>query len=123
MVEKIKIINSFGLQVEEVEPLVLRVLNTDTYVDYRALQMALGVCGTFTSDTHKYDKLKGGVYSKLSKVYYILLKCSDLELIDKYDDIASKDYGVVIYTGYNASNHITGKSGIDTIYSASELGR
>lgn len=119
MKNKLQIINSFGLQVEEIEPLVYKVKNTDLDVNVNKLQWALEECILITSLEKTKEKLETGIYTTIANVYYILLDYNNKELAYNYDDIATKEFGSTLYEPYKYNPK--DENYIDTIYGEDEI--
>ncbi|MCM1183058.1 MAG: hypothetical protein NC337_06775 [Roseburia sp.] len=115
-----EIFDKYGLQVEEIEPEVFKVLNTDKEISTNELQWELQSCVLLTSDDTGYKKLPvGGVNSILAHIYYVIMGYDSDELGYKYDDIAAKEFGESIYRAYKYRPE--NSNSIDTIYAKGEL--
>lgn len=114
-----KVFEEYGLNVELVEPYVYKVLNTDKEISVDELQKDLEYCVLLTSERKGKKRLStGGCYS-LAHIYYIVLDVNDVELGYKYDDIASREFGKVVYDAYEYNPK--GEYTIDTIYARGEI--
>ncbi len=117
--EKLDIIqNQFGLQIQEIEPTVYKVINTNKEVNIDKLQWALEECILLTSDEIRTEKLPTGIHTKIMYIYCIIT-CYDTQLAWKYDDIFTQKYKDVLFMDYkyNPQNY----NHIDTLYSTEEL--
>lgn len=119
MKNKLQIINSFGLQVEEIEPLVYKVQNTDLDVNVNKLQWELEECILFTSERKRRERLENGLSTMIANVYYILLSYDNDELINKYDDIACSERENTYLLSYKYRPER--EHSIDTIYGQNEI--
>lgn len=119
MKDNLEIISSFGLQVEEIEPTVYKVLNPDLVVNIDKLQWALNECVLIASLELSTEKLETGIYTMLANVYYILLDYTNRELSYKYDDKATEEFGRTLYKPYKYNP--SPDCGIDTIYREGEI--
>ena len=113
-----KVFQDYGLEVQQVEPYVYKVLNTEKEISTEELQKDLTSCILLTSDRIGYKKLSTGGCYTLAYIYYIILGKNNEELGYKYDEIASKQFEEVIYDCYefNPKWEYT----IDTIYAKGE---
>ena len=119
MKDKLQIINKFGLQVEEVEPTVYKVQNTDLEVNVNKLQWELEECILFTSERKRREKLENGLSTMIANVYYILLSYDNDELINKYDEIACAERENTYLLSYKYRPERA--HSIDTIYGEDEI--
>lgn len=109
----------YGLEVEELEPEVYQVLNTEKSISVDELQWELESCILITSDRTGYKKLSTGINSRLACVYYIITDCDRSDLGFKYDDIATERFGESLYRSYQYRPEY--HEGIDTIYAEGEI--
>lgn len=117
--EQLNIIqNQFGLQVEEIESSVYKVLNPEKEVNIDKLQWALEECMLVTSDQIRTKKLENGMYTSIRNVYIIITKYNK-DLVWKYDEIYEKKYGTTLISDYKYKPDKEVR--IDTIYSLEEL--
>lgn len=118
--EAMEIFKKYGLQAEQIEPQVFKVLNTDKEVDIDEIQEELESCILIISSDTNYRRLDGGVSDVVSKVYYIVTDKHMSNVGKKYKQLAKNEYGSVLYEAYEyRPNH---ENAIDTIYAAEELG-
>lgn len=113
------VFKEYGLDVEQVEPYVYKVLNTEQVVSVEELQDSLASCILLTSERTGRKRLSAGGYYTLAKIYYIVLNKKNKELGHKYDTIASQKFGRVVYDSYE--NDSKGQYTIDTIYAKGEI--
>ena len=113
-----KVFNDYGLEVQQVEPYVYKVLNTEKEISTEELQKDLTSCILLTSDRTGYKKLSTGGYYTLAYIYYIILDKNNEELGYNYDEIASRQFEEVIYDCYEYSPK--SEYTIDTIYAKGE---
>jgi len=114
-----EIFDKYGLQVEEIEPKVYKVLNIDKEISTNELQWDLQSCVLLTSDDIGYKKLPvGGVNSILAHIYYVIMGYDRDDLGYKYDDIATEEFGESIYRAYKYRPEYA--DSIDTIYAEGE---
>lgn len=111
----------YGLNLSPMSAKVYSV-NNNKKININRFERDLNNCILVVADTDTYEKDNTtGVYSLLSKVFYIILGASEKDLAHKYLALANKEKGPSILTEYiynpNSDNRI------DTIYSAEELGR
>lgn len=109
-----QVFKEYGLEVEQVEPYVYRVLNTEKEVSVEELQDSLTSCILLTSERTGRKRLGTGGYYTLAKIYYIVINKKNKELGHKYDNIASHKFGRVVYDSYEYDSK--GEYTIDTIY-------
>lgn len=82
--EKLEIIqNQFGLQIEELEPLVYKVLNPDKEVNIDDLMIALEKVTLFYSTNYKTIE-ECGIRSTIASVYCIILDYKNTGLNYEY---------------------------------------
>lgn len=91
MKEKLAIIASFGLQVEEIEPCVYKVLNTDKEVNIDKLLMSLKKATIFYSENYR-DIFEHNYVSTIASVECIILDFKNPELNSKYCTIFNNAY-------------------------------
>ena len=120
MEDKLSIINSFGLQLKEVEPCVYKVINTDKEVNIDKLQWALEECILITSLAKGTEKSDNGIHTHIANIYYILLDYYDKKTAYKYDDLATQLYRNTLYMPYKY-NPKEEYSSITTIYRGDEM--
>lgn len=75
-----KVFNNYSLEVQQVEPYVYKVLNTEKEISIEELQKDLTSCILLTSDHTGYKKLSIGGYYTLAYIYYIILDKNNEEL-------------------------------------------
>lgn len=114
-----KVFREYGLEVQQVEPYVYKVLNTEKEISVEELQNSLTSCILLTSERTGRKRLSIGGYYTLANIYYIIINKKNKELGHKYDDIASKKFGRVIYDSYEYDPK--GEYTIDTIYAKGEI--
>ena len=114
-----KVFQDYGLEVQQVEPYVYKVLNTEKEISVEELQDSLVSSILITSERTGRKRLSIGGYYTLAYIYYIILDKKNEELGYKYDDIASKKFGRVIYNSYEYDPK--GEYTIDTIYAKGEV--
>lgn len=118
--EAAAIFNKFGIQTEEVEPTVYKVLNDTQEFNINAIKSELNEGLLLVSPQTRYKKNSEGNNEEYGQIYYILLDYDNDELLNKYDDISCATRRTVVRSfRYNPNYTET----IDTIYSAEELGR
>lgn len=114
-----EVFEKYGLEVEEIEPEVYRVLNTEKVISVDELQWELESCILITSDKTGYKKLNSGINSRLAYVYYVITDYDKDDLGCKYDDIATGQFGESLYRSYQyRAGH---NESIDTIYAEGEI--
>lgn len=118
--EAMEIFKKHGLQAEQIEPQVFKVLNTDKEVDIDEIQEELESCILIISSDTNYRRLDGGVSDVVSKVYYIVTDKNMSDVGKKYKQLAKNEYGSVLYEAYEYRPNY--ENAIDTIYAAEELG-
>lgn len=117
--DKLNIIqNQFHIDIEEIEPNVYKVINTEKEVNIDKLQWALGECILITSDQIRTEKLNNGVYTSIMNVYVIITEYNK-ELAWKYDEEFAKEYGVTLISDYIYKP--IKEARIDTLYSLEEV--
>jgi len=117
--DKLNIIkNQFHLEIEEIEPTVYKVLNTEQEVNIDKLQWELEECILITSDQIRTEKLNSGAYTSIMNVYVIITKYNK-ELAWKYDEEFGKKYGVTLISDYICKPDK--ETRIDTLYSLGEV--
>lgn len=116
--DKISIIKSFELDVQEVEPNVLKILNIDKDINIDKLQWALEDCILITSLEKRTEKLDSGIHTMIANVYYIILNVVNKDIAYKYDDIATEEFGRTLYKQYKYNPNTN--NNIDTIYKVGE---
>ena len=114
-----KVFQDYGLEVQQVEPYVYKVLNTEKEISVDELQKDLECCVLLTSERKGKKRLSTGGCYTLAYIYYIVTDVHNIELGYKYDDIASKEFGKVIYDAYEYDPK--GEYTIDTIYAKGEI--
>ena len=114
-----KVFQDYGLEVQQVEPYVYKVLNTEKEISVEELQDSLVSSILITSERTGRKRLSIGGYYTLAYIYYIILDKKNEELGYKYVDIASKKFGRVIYNSYEYDPK--GEYTIDTIYAKGEI--
>ena len=114
-----KVFQDYGLEVQQVEPYVYKVLNTEKEISVEELQDSLVSSILITSDQTGYKKLNIGGYYTLAYIYYIILDKKNEELGYKYNGKANEEYGEAIYDSYEYDPK--GEYTIDTIYAKGEI--
>ena len=114
-----KVFEEYGLHVEQVEPSVYKVLNTDKEISVDELQKDLEYCVLLTSERKGKKRLSTGGCYTLAHIYYIILDVNNIELGYKYDAIAGKEFGKVVYDAYEYNPK--SENTIDTIYAKGEI--
>lgn len=115
---KLNILQSFGINIKEVESNVYKVINTDKEINIDKLQWALEDCILITSLEKRTEKLNSGIHTMIANVYYIIIGTHNKEIAYKYDDIATEEYNVALYKAYKYKPN--NKHNIDTIYKVGE---
>jgi len=118
--EAAAIFNKFGIQTEEVEPTVYKVLNDTQEFNIDAIKSELNEGLLLVSYKKRYVKTPEGYNEIYRNIYYILLDYDNDELLNKYDDISCATRRTVVSSFRYNPNYT---ESIDTIYSAEELGR
>jgi hypothetical protein len=114
-----KVFQDYGLEVQQVEPYVYKVLNTEKEISVEELQDSLVSSILITSDQTGYKKLNIGGYYTLAYIYYIILDKKNEELGYKYNNKANEEFGESIYDSYEYDSK--GEYTIDTIYAKGEV--
>ena len=114
-----KVFQEYGLEVQQVEPYVYKVLNTEKEISVEELQDSLVSSILITSDQTGYKKLNIGGYYTLAYIYYIILDKKNKELGHKYNNKANEEFGESIYDSYEYDSK--GEYTIDTIYAKGEV--
>lgn len=114
-----KVFKEYGLEVEQVEPYVYKVLNTEKEISVEELQDSLVSSILITSDHTGYKKLSIGGYYTLAYVYYIIIDKKNKKLGHKYNNKANEEFGEAIYDSYEYDSK--GEYTIDTIYAKGEV--
>lgn len=114
-----KVFKEYGLEVQQVEPSVYKVLNTEKEISVDELQKDLEYCVLLTSERKGKKRLSTGGCYTLAYIYYIVTDVDNIELGYKYDNIASQEFGKVIYDSYEYDPK--GECTIDTIYARGEI--
>lgn len=96
-----EVFDKYGLTVEEVEPMVYKVVNSDKEVNVSRLQWDLKQCFLITPVRHKAKRMPDGYTEYYSRIYYVITEC-DWSLANKYEeslcgDVTSMRYD---YTDY-----------------------
>lgn len=114
-----KVFQDYGLEVQQIEPYVYKVLNTEKEISVEELQDSLVSSILITSDRTGRKRLSvGGCYT-LAYIYYIILDKKNEELGYKYNGKANEEYGEAIYDSYEYDPK--GEYTIDTIYAKGEI--
>ena len=100
----VEILNLFGLNFTEVQPNVLKIINTDKEINIDKLQWKLEDCILITSLEKRTEKLDSGIHTMIANVYYIIIGTDNKELAYKYDDIATEEFGRTLYKYYKYSS-------------------
>ena len=112
--DKLTIIqNQFGLKIQEMEPSVYEVINSNKEINIDKLQWALEECILITSSKKGRERLSNGASTTLANVYYIIIT-HDIDLALKYERqslVSHADTTLVDYK-YCADDIET----IDTLY-------
>ncbi len=112
--DKLNIIqNQFHLEIEEIEPTVYKVINTNQEVNIDKLQWALEECILITSTKRGRERLKNGVSTIISNVYYIII-AHDIDVALKYEKKSLKNHTDTTLIEYKYSENNT--ETIDTLY-------
>lgn len=113
-----EILRKHGIQAEQIEDKVYKVLNTDNLVSIDELQWELGDSLIVRSRAISHKKLPkmGGVNSVLAHTYYIITDYNAYDLAEKYRD---KVDGEVIISEYREP--LDNKEYIPTIYAPWEI--
>lgn len=109
-----EILNKYGLQVEEIEPTVYKVINTTDQMSIDEIQWELKESIAITSLVIGHKKLKSGIHSSIVYVYYILSDYDNDDLMLRYEETARKEFGRVLSLPYKEGT--TAGDDIDTIY-------
>lgn len=119
--DKLNIIqNQFHLEIEEVEPTVYRVINTDQEVNIPKLQYTLAECVLITSDKIRTDK-ENEISMLIAHIYYIILDYTRDDLKYKYHKLSRIKFRDAVIDSYSKSKEDAKHISIDTIYRAEEL--
>ena len=121
MINYKEVFEKYGLRVEEVEPKVFKVLNTSLEVSIDELQWDLLECILITSLNIRRKKIENKISVAIANVYFIILDYKNGIVADKYDRLASEQYGETLYKPYKCNLNFV--ESIDTIYSKEELGK
>ena len=114
-----KVFQDYGLEVQQVEPYVYKVLNTEKEISVEELQDSLVSSILITSERTGRKRLSIGGYYTLAYIYYIILDKKNEELGYKYNGKANEEYGEAIYDSYEYDSK--GEYTIDTIYAKGEI--
>lgn len=112
--------NQFCLEIEEVEPTVYKVLNTDLEININKLQHSLEECILITSDQLRTEKYNYGC-TIIAYMYYIILDYNRNDLKYKYHSQANTEFQDAVIDSYSKLKEEASYSSIDTIYRAEEL--
>ena len=113
-----QVFKEYGIEVEQIEPYVYRVLNTDKEMSMNEVQRDLISCILITSGTLRYERVHGGNNS-IGNIYYIVLGKKNAELAYKYEDIAIEQFSEAVIDSYEYNSK--GEYTIDTIYAKGEI--
>lgn len=114
-----KVFKEYGLEVQQIEPYVYKVMNTEKEISVEELQDSLVSSILITSDRKGRKRLSmGGCYT-LAYIYYIILDKKNKQLGHKYNDQANEEYGEAVYDSYEYDPK--GEYTIDTIYAKGEI--
>ncbi len=114
-----KVFQDYGLEVQQVEPYVYKVLNTEKEISVEELQDSLVSSILITSERTGRKRLSIGGYYTLAYIYYIILDKKNEELGHKYNNKANEEFGESIYDSYEYDSK--GEYTIDTIYAKGEV--
>ena len=114
-----KVFQDYGLEVQQVEPYVYKVLNTEKEISVEELQDSLVSSILITSERTGRKRLSIGGYYTLAYIYYIILDKKNEELGYKYNNKANEEFGESIYDSYEYDSK--GEYTIDTIYAEGEV--
>lgn len=116
--DKLNIIkNQFGIQIEEVEPTVYKVINTDQEVNSSKLKWALEEVILIKSLRISLEKVNH-TGMPINNIYYIILDYNRDDLKDKYHRIAKHEHKKAVIDLY--SNKSDQSNRIDTLYNTGE---
>ncbi len=114
----VKVFKEYGIETEQIESYVYKVLNTDKEIRTDEIQRDLASCILITSGTLRYERVPGGNTS-IGNIYYIVLGKRNAELAYKYEDIAIEEFGEALIDSYEYNSR--GENTIDTIYAKGEI--
>ena len=117
--EAMKVFNKFGLQVEEVESTVYKVLNNTHEVCIDDLEFELEQCLMLVSDKINSKKLPEGYWISFVYVYYIILDYNNDDALWKYEEISRQSRRTIVRSFKYNPNYV---ESIDTLYTLEELG-
>ena len=117
--EALAIFNKFGIQVEQVEPSVYKVINNTEDVNITDLEWELTECLMLTSSQTGSEKTPEGYWNEFAHVYYIITDYSKEEQLWKYEDISSEERETVVSSFKYNPNHVIDE--IPTLYDQEEI--
>ena len=109
-----KVFKEYGLNVEQLETNVYKLLNTDNETDVEGLQAELKNCILITSRRLRFDRLQEGGSCTIAHIYYVIMDVHNRDLGHKYNKLATKEYGDSLYDSYEYRPELA--NSIDTIY-------
>lgn len=119
--DKLNIIqNQFHLEIEEIEPTVYKVINTDQEVNSSKLKWALEEVILIKSLRIRLEKVNH-TGMPINNIYYIILDYTRDDLKDKYHKIARNKYKKAVIDLYSTLLEEARPESIDTLYKPEEL--
>lgn len=114
-----EILKKYGLQTEEVEPTVYKVINTDKEINVSKLQWELKECTTITSSEIRLEK-ENQTGMTIANVYYVILEYGNREKTWKYQNNARKSFHKAVIDSYSEEEEKKQYASIDTLYKTGE---